>query len=77
MTDAKLRSSSRGAAGLVRACVAMGELCAERETAAERLERELGVMEATRLVGLLTRPGRRLHWREQQLLDARREPLAA
>jgi hypothetical protein len=77
MTDAKLRSSSRGAAGIVRACVAVGELCAERETAAERLERELGVTEATQLVALLTRSGRRLHWREQYLADARQEALAA
>jgi hypothetical protein len=76
-TDAKLHSGSRGAAGLIRACDAMGALCTERETAAERLEGEMGQLEARRLIALLTRPGRRLHWREQYLLDQRQEAAAA
>lgn len=79
MNDMKGRNGRRGATGLIRACLVARELCAERVTAAERLERELGELEARRLVGNLTGPRRhaRRHARTHARAPRREETAAA
>jgi hypothetical protein len=69
MSDATLRNTRRGDQRLMRACRLVDSMCAQRMSASERLEAQLGRTDAQKLI-LLLRRGTNLRDAEWRPYDA-------